>query len=489
MDELHRSMVNLLKPEFSAWRAEVETLQERLGKVEKTADPLPEDIVRLQQDLKTLLKKITQTDEDASNLQADLKNPEKVTGLIKLGLHPALQQSVEEDPYRYGEAIAPVISPAIRNQIRNSRDEMVAALSPIIGQTISKAIADAFDDFRRRIDAQMKQNLNLQGQVRRFLARLRGVSEADLLIREALPYEITHVFLIQRQSGILLKQVSSRADREDPDLISAMLTAVRDFAGDAFGQAGSELEEIQFGEAHILLRSGLYAYAAAVVEGAAPSGYAGLMAHVVSELNVKYEGSLRSFKGDMDALPDFGPELRPLLRPGADELHGQAAGAQLDAGQKKLLGIGGCLTLLLLGMLVFGCIFAARLLPVAFPAPTATPPAPTPIPSPTATPVPPTPTASPTPLLPTAAMPPSPTPEAFYGVMTGNVWMREQPDPASPANQVVVPINTRVELKAVYGNWVNIAWVSEFGSLEGWVPAGFVGMPLGVPGQIVTPVE
>lgn len=487
MDELHRSMVNLLKPEFSAWRTEVEALQERLGKVEKTADPLPEDIQRLQQDLKTLLKKIVLMDEGASNLQADLKNPDKVARLIKLGLHPALQQSVEEDPYRYGEAIAPVISPAIRNQIRNSRDEMVAALSPIIGQTISKAIADAFDDFRRRIDTQMKQNLNLQGQLRRFLARLRGVSEADLLIREALPYEITHIFLIQRQSGILLKQVSKFADREDPDLISAMLTAVRDFAGDAFGQAGSELEEIQFGEAHIMLRSGLYAYAAAVVEGNAPSGYAGLMANVVSELNVKYEGVLRSFKGDMDSLPDFGHELSPLLYPGVEELSGQAAGTQLDAGQKKLLGIGGCLTLLLLALLVFGCIFATRLLPVAFPAPTATAPAPTSTPHPSATPVPPTPTASPTPLPPTATMPPSPTPEAFYGVMTGNVWMREEPDPASPANQVVVPINTRVELKAVYGRWVKIAWVSEFGSLVGWVPAGFVGMPLGVPGQIVTP--
>ncbi|MHC1781462.1 MAG: hypothetical protein AB9891_01645 [Anaerolineaceae bacterium] len=489
MEELHQSMVSLLKPEFAAFRGEVETLQKRLKQVEALSNPLPEDVQRLQKDLKTLIKKIMLMDQESGSLRADLKNPEKVTDLIKLGLHPALEQSIADDPYHYGEAIAPVISPAIRNQIRNSRDEMVAALSPIIGQTISKAVADAFEDFRRRIDAQMKQNLNFQGQVRRFFARMRGVSDADMLIREALPYDITHVFLIQRQSGLLIKQVSLNADRQDSDLISAMLTAVRDFAGDAFGQEGRELEEIQYGEAHILLRTGQYAYAAVVVEGTAPSGYAALMGRVVNELNIEHEAVLRRFKGDMKKLPDFGHELYPLLHPGAEEMTLQTVAEQLNPGQKKLLGFGGCAVVGLLALLVFGCIFASRLLPVAFPAPTATVAVPTLTPSPTYTPVSPTATASPTPTVPTATVLPSSTPESFYGVMTGNVWIRENPDPASPANQVVIPINTKVELKAISGKWVKIAWVTEFGDLEGWVPVDFVGMPFGVPERIVTPVE
>jgi hypothetical protein len=157
------------------------------------------------------------------------------------------------------------------------------------------------------------------------------------------------------------------------DLISAMLTAIRDFARDAFGPGDSELEEIQYGDSRILIKTGQFAYLAVVVQGFEPPGYANLLQRVVHDLNIDHEHSLRDFTGEMDTLPDFGPALFPLLNPTRQEWETGQTEGELSRGQKIALGAGtgGIVVLLVLG--IFACVFSIRLWPVVFPAPTATP--------------------------------------------------------------------------------------------------------------------
>lgn len=55
--------------------------------------------------------------------------------------------------------------------------------------------------------------------------------------RTALPFKVEEVFVIHRESGLLLHhETRDPASMSDSDLISGMLTAIRDFAQDAFGQ-------------------------------------------------------------------------------------------------------------------------------------------------------------------------------------------------------------------------------------------------------------
>ena len=79
---------------------------------------------------------------DDESVTRHLSDPRQVTDLIKRGLSPALQEEIGAKTSHYGEIIAPIISPAISNQIRNAQPEMVAALYPIIGQTIARAISE-----------------------------------------------------------------------------------------------------------------------------------------------------------------------------------------------------------------------------------------------------------------------------------------------------------------------------------------------------------
>ncbi len=124
---------------------------------------------------------------------------------MKLGLGSALEQEINLKTNHYSEIIAPVISPAISSQIRSARPEMIAALYPIIGQTITKAIFEAMQDLRRRIDTNLKRSLNAGAWVNRLKAKLRGISTTDLVMRESMGYEIIRVFLIHRGTGLLLK--------------------------------------------------------------------------------------------------------------------------------------------------------------------------------------------------------------------------------------------------------------------------------------------
>ena len=102
------------------------------------------------------------------------------------------------------------------------------------------------------------------------------------------------------------------------DLISGMLTAIRDFVSDSFGKEEGELEEVAFGKQRILLEGGQHAYLAVVLEGVEPEGYALLMREVIEKIHLNHENDLREFDGHQEHLPDFEEILSVLEMPGSE---------------------------------------------------------------------------------------------------------------------------------------------------------------------------
>src|SRR5690606_9231791 len=112
----------------------------------------------------------------------------------------------------------------------------VDALYPVIGRSIQRAVAEAMRGLARRVDDNLRQTFSLRRLARRAQGRLRGLSDAELLLRDTLPFHVQEVFLINRASGLLLAHLSDDpAHAADRDLVSGMLTAIRDFAHDSFG--------------------------------------------------------------------------------------------------------------------------------------------------------------------------------------------------------------------------------------------------------------
>lgn len=383
--------------------------------------------------------------------------------------------------------IAPVLGDAIRRKIRDARDEMIEALYPIIGQVVVRAVSEAIRDLARTVDARMRTSFSPRALWRRLRARLGGVSGAEMALRESLPFEVAEVFLIHRETGLLLRHISPRPETSpDSDLISGMLTAIRDFVQDAFGRGDEgQLDEIQYGERRVLIEAAQHAYLAVVVDGIEPAGFRAEMRERIIEVDHAYEHILRHYEGDPAPLAPVEESLRSLMV--------TAEPGRLSRSQKLVLA--GALGL------VFICVAgtglaggwawrAVHITPTPVPVavqPTSTPTA-SPSPTPTATSTPsPTPTATPSPTR-TSTPIPTPTPVPVVGLMTGNVWLREGPSADSPRVGMILELGQPVEILAVFDDWCRVRWVPQAETqIVGWVPLRWVGTTSGIPARIVTP--
>ena len=387
--------------------------------------------------------------------------------------------------------IAPVLGDAIRRKIRDARDEMIEALYPVIGQAVVRAVSEAIRDLVRTMDARVRTSFSPRALWWRLRARLGGVSDAEIAIREALPFEVIEVFLIHRETGLLLQHVSREPEASpDSDLISGMLTAIRDFAQDTFGRGEEgELDEIQYGERCILLEAARHAYLAVVVDGVEPPGFRAEMRERVVEVEHAYEGVLRHYDGDATSLAPVEGSLRSLMT--------VAAPRELSRAQKLVLaGAVGFVVVCVAGAGLAGgwAWRTVRSTPtpvlVAIEPTSTSTVTPSPMPSATATIAPsPTPTLPPSPTNTPSPTPTfTPTPSPVIGLMTGSVWLHEGPSPESPRLGMILQRGQAVEILAVLGDWCRVRWAPETQvQIVGWVPLEWVGTTEAIPSRIITP--
>lgn len=259
-----------------------------------------------------------ETDNDAEALallqeilfQSDRERLEELARQVA-----SLQQKVE-DKDALAAAVAPVLGEAIRRQIQDSRAEIIDALYPIIGQIVMKAVTEAIRDLVRAIDERVHTALDFQTLWRRLKSWLTGVPEGELALREALPFRVQEIFLIHRESGLLLWHGSrDETGERDPDLVSGMLTAIRDFAQEVMGgQEKDALDELHFGPQLVVMEFGRYSYVAAVCWGTPPVHFRSDLRRRLYAFDSDAHGTLRHFDGNAQTLAQpASSHFRPLL--------------------------------------------------------------------------------------------------------------------------------------------------------------------------------
>jgi hypothetical protein len=390
--------------------------------------------------------------------------------------------------------IAPVLGEAIRLRIHEARDEIIEALYPVIGKVVQRAVGEAVSDLARSLDAQVKRSFNFRLVWYRLRARLSGASDAQIGLRELLPFTVSDVLLIHRETGLLLYQLASEFRvTSDVDLFSGMLTAINDFSRDTLGgEDEGGLGEITYLNQHIMIESGRHAYLAVIVNGVPPAGFKAEMRQALNEIESVYAEPLKNYQGDSSLLAPVEGTLTPLMTTGAPQ-------QSLSTSQKRLLAgaLGGLAMLVVVcGLFTFWVFRLGRLSAppaVAILPPTATlVPTATQTPTSTATPTPtfsPTPTLTSTPTLTPTAIPSStPTSAVIFGVTLGNVYVRTRPALDSPRTGVVLPLGDKVELLAEYGDWVRVRkLLKDQYSIDGWIPLRWFGTSATIPTSIITP--
>lgn len=237
----------------------------------------------------------------------------------------ALEQQIQDEEALIN-TITPVIAGAIRTNISESSEEMIDALYPIMGKLVQRAVMESMRDLTQRIDQQMRRTLDVQALWRRFQSRLRGISDAEMTMRDALPMQVDEVFLIHKESGLLLMHLSKGglADRagnegvddedDDSDIISGMLTAISEFTADAFGRDEEEaLNEIQYGGRSILLEAAHLVYIAVVIDGFDSSEFRSQMRETMIDIEHRHASALRNYDGDASRFDESKALLAALV--------------------------------------------------------------------------------------------------------------------------------------------------------------------------------
>jgi len=158
------------------------------------------------------------------------------------------------------------INKLIELKLENSQEQILETIYPALGRMIKKFINHQFENLKESIDGTVKNTLSFAALTRKFKSIFTGVDESDLILSNVSAAKIEEIFLIERDSGILLGTASIKTTI-DQDVIAGMLTAIKSFVEDAFQKESLELEMIEYGGYKIMIQTFYTYYIAAAVEG------------------------------------------------------------------------------------------------------------------------------------------------------------------------------------------------------------------------------
>jgi OOP family OmpA-OmpF porin len=296
---------------------------------------------RLEQ-LRTLL--LGREIEVLSRLSKVVEDPEQLAVAVGRVLPTAI--ALVSSDARLGQVLAPALEKAMQSSIRSDPRTLVNILHPVIVPAIRKSIGETIDETFQSLNETLKHSLTWRGLRWRWQARRTGSSFAEVVLKHTLVYQVEHVFLIHRHTGLLISHVAAAdAASQDPQLVSSMLVAIQDFVRDSFSGAEQQgLDTVRLGELWLWSEPGPFATLVAVIRGNPPEGLHESLRNVLSRIHDERPHALESFDGDSSSFADVEAHLRECAA------LGQRAPRAAERGFPRLVALVGLVLLALAGV-------------------------------------------------------------------------------------------------------------------------------------------
>ncbi|GHU05453.1 hypothetical protein FACS1894158_08310 [Betaproteobacteria bacterium] len=197
-------------------------------------------------------------------------------------------------------ALEPMSEKMLKDALRKSPMDFVNVLFPLMGPAIRRSIAETFHSMLEGFQKTMEQVFSWKGMRWRLEALRTGISFSQVVLLHTLLYRVEQIFFIHAETGLVLNHVYNEgAITQDADMVSAMLTAIQDFARDCFASGqGSSLDALRMGDFTILVERGSSAYLACVVRGSVPLEFRERLRDAMTALQIKFADKLESFAGN-----------------------------------------------------------------------------------------------------------------------------------------------------------------------------------------------
>jgi outer membrane protein OmpA-like peptidoglycan-associated protein len=247
--------------------------------------------------------------EMLSQLSELVEDPERLAVAVGQVLPTAIAHASSDA--RLGQVLAPTLERATQSSIRSDPRTLVNILHPLIVPAIRKSIGEAIDKTFQSLNESLRHSLTWRGMRWRWEAWRTGLSFAEIVLKHTLVYQVEHVFLIHRHTGLLISHVAAEdAASQDPQLVSSMLVAIQDFVRDSFTGAEQQgLDSLRLGELILWSEPGPFATLVAVIRGNPPEELHERLRDVLARIHAERHQALEDFAGDSSGFADIEAHL------------------------------------------------------------------------------------------------------------------------------------------------------------------------------------
>lgn len=264
--------------------------------------------------LRTLLLGVEQSkiDEIQQRLDAAQLDADKLSRLL-----PAAIQIRANQDQELADSLSSTIGNALQTSIKENPQPLVDAISPIMGPAIRLSIRQAINSMVQSLNTTLEHSFSVQGLKWRLEAFRTKKPFAEVVLLNSLVYDVEQVLLVHRRTGLLLQHVVADSDEStiDADLLSGLLTAIRDFAQDSFGAKKEDsLHDFRVGKWDVWVEQGSQAVIAGVIDGEAPLKLKTTLKESLESIHIRQRQALEEFDGDTTEFELSRPALESCLQ-------------------------------------------------------------------------------------------------------------------------------------------------------------------------------
>jgi len=235
-------------------------------------------------------------------LKERMDNPRLFVKYIERVLPDAIKLRAPRDK-EMAKALEPHIEEGLTVSIKKNPKALADTLYPIMGPSIRKAITATIFGMIQSFNQILDHTFSIQGLRWRLESLTTKKPFAEIVLLNTLIYHVEQVFIIHRDTGLVLQHVSAKeVPTEDPDLISSMLTAIQDFVQDSFGETLEDslgLDTLRMGgDRSVWIEQGPHAMLAAVIRGTPPVDIRSIFRETLDDIHLLHGEAIESFDGD-----------------------------------------------------------------------------------------------------------------------------------------------------------------------------------------------
>jgi OOP family OmpA-OmpF porin len=201
--------------------------------VNRLATPIPDKKTKAAAELKRLRRLLLASEQKRLDMLEHRLNDRRIRA-DEIGkiLPAALHHSHRRNRDAIGDALVRPLETSLKKAVLREPQTLADALHPAIGPAIRKAIKERLLELFERFDRGLANNFSWQGLQWRIESWRTGRSFRKIVLLNTLRYRVEEMFLIHRQSGMLLLHVGRQEEQPDTNEIALMMAAIQNFLQD-----------------------------------------------------------------------------------------------------------------------------------------------------------------------------------------------------------------------------------------------------------------